>query len=315
MILESKGGKYAVCRIPGMIRTRNNTLLAYYECRDDERSDWGDISVKIMRSTDLGGSFEEILTLTDAKNTLNNPVMIADGDTIHLLFCKNYKRVYHAISLDDGKSFSKPRDVTDSFRGVPFDFTVAAVGPGHGIAHRGRLLIPVWFAYNPENERAHFPSFIATFYSEDGGESWHVGELIGKDVLINPSECALASLDDGRVMISIRNENAERMRAIAFSDTGIGGWSQPYFEKNLADPVCQGSMDTRGGAVYHINCAAKDGRNMLTVKRSSDAFATVESILVDELGGYSDLVVTDSGVFVIYERDIWQEGTINFKKL
>ena len=86
-------------------------------------------------------------------------------------------------------------------------YNVAAVGPGHGIVHEGKMIVPIWFAQNKDDQLAHHPSIIATLYSTDG-EKWHLGELIGQKVLIDPSECALAVTADNKVLISIRNENS-----------------------------------------------------------------------------------------------------------
>ena len=51
MLIEKNNTEYAVCRIPGLVRTESGTLLCYYECRSD-LSDWARIDIKIRRSTD-----------------------------------------------------------------------------------------------------------------------------------------------------------------------------------------------------------------------------------------------------------------------
>ncbi|MBO5654564.1 MAG: hypothetical protein J6S32_00860, partial [Clostridia bacterium] len=52
------------------------------------------------------------------------------------------------------------------------------------------------------------------------------GERIPCNFLVNPSECALGLLRDGRVLISIRNENECRYRCFAVSANGYEGWEQ-----------------------------------------------------------------------------------------
>ena len=88
LIEKAYGEKYGLCRIPGMIITEKKTLLCYYEARSDFR-DWAKIDLKVIRSTDRGESFCDVLTVESDGDTINNPVMISDGDTVHLLFFYN----------------------------------------------------------------------------------------------------------------------------------------------------------------------------------------------------------------------------------
>ena len=190
MLVEKAYGQYTDFRIPGMVVTEKGTVIRYCECRRS-RSDWADIDIKVSRSEDEGKSWETVLTVNSEGNTLNNPVAFVYGEKILLLYCKNYNEVYKCESTDDGKSFSRQMRV--SFEGnANFPYTVVALGPGHGIYHNGRLIVPAWFAYNKDDPKAHHPSFATTFYSDDGGESWKVGEPIFKNEIVDGSESAIA---------------------------------------------------------------------------------------------------------------------------
>ncbi|MBO5022998.1 MAG: exo-alpha-sialidase [Clostridia bacterium] len=312
MIIEKSKTEYSCCRIPGLALTQKGTLLAYYECRKSV-SDWAQIDLKIIRSTDGGESFETVLLIHGNRKTLNNPMITVKGSEVHFFYCENYKKVYHRVSFDDGKTFGAANDISAVFENAGFFYNVVAIGPGHGIVHGGKIILPVWIAYNEKREKAHHPSFISTIYSDDG-ESWNLGEIIGKNVLINPSECALAVNKEGNVIISIRNENAQHMRAFAISKTGFDGWGSLHFNGCFPDPVCMGSMCFANGKIYHINCESKDKRENLTVKISKDSFKTFERIFVDTVGGYSDIVVKDDTLYVLYERDIENDG-LYFKKI
>ncbi len=307
--MESAHSEYAICRIPGLIRTAKGTLIAYYECRRESRSDWAEIDLKWIRSCDRGTSWEPMGLLRGEGNTLNNPVMISHGERIHFLFCKNYKDIYHAVSEDDGRHFSEPRRLEGIAEGVQRFYNVVAVGPGHGIVHGNRLLVPVWFAYNEQDPHAHHPSFVSTLYSEDGGEHWQVGEILPTvEAIPDPNESALAVTADGQILMSIRNESTARMRALAFSSTGKDGWSQPKLWEQLPDPVCQGSMFHHDGRIYHINCTSQTHRTHLTVKLSDDAFRSFREYPVSERGGYSDLAVAEDELYILFERDA-QKGS------
>ena len=309
-LIEKAGVGYALCRIPGLILTERKTLIGYYECRKETGSDWADIDLKIIRSTNGGKDWQTVHLINSEGATLNNPVMFANGADLHLLYCKNYRRIFHVVSHDDGMSFSEPVEITEVADEIGCPFTVVAIGPGHGIVYNGRLVAPVWYAYDPNDLKAHHPSFISTIYSDDNGASWHMGEIIDRDLLKDPSECALAIDSEGQLVISIRNECPEHQRALAYSKTGIDGWTTPVLEPNLVDPICQGSMDHANGRIYHVNCESSvyDYRQNLTLKVTSDNFKTVDSILIDDEGGYADLAVDGNTVYVLYERAVARFG-------
>lgn len=308
MIIEKANTQYSACRIPGLVLTKCGTLLGYYECRSSS-SDWAQIDLKVIRSKDEGKSWETVQIIPGRGETLNNPMMIVDGGTIHFLYCRNYKDLFYCRSEDDGVSFSEPVEISYVFENSGFDYTVAAIGPGHGIVHNGNLLLPVWFACDHNDPHAHHPSFISTIYSPDHGRTWKCGELIGKDDLMDPSECALAVTSDGKIINSIRNENPPHQRAVATSPDGFSHWSNPEFMDILPDPICMGSMTHMGGTIFHINCHNSErSRIDLTVKITTDNFRTVTCIPVDDVGGYSDIAVTDDKIFVLYERDPSRDG-------
>ena len=299
MIVEEPFADYTDFRIPGLVVTESGTLLRYCECRRSG-SDWGDIDVKVDRSNDEGKSWQTVLLLKGGGNTLNNPVMFVFGERLLFLYCKNYKEIWKCVSTDDGKSFCDAERV-DFESSVDFFYSLVALGPGHGIVHNGRLLVPAWFAYNERDAKAHWPTFISTIFSDDGGSTWRVGEPIFRDELINPSECALAVTGENEILISIRHAGEIKKRALAKSADGISGWQALRFEDNLADPTCMGSMTHRDGRIYHVNCDSVQGRENLTVKISDDCFTTCRSILVSKAAGYADISLLGEKICVFYE--------------
>lgn len=299
-------------RIPGLVMTNNGTLLAYFENRLDH-GDWANIDIKVLRSTDKGENWTETYTIPSNGNTMNNPVMIVNDNEIVLLYLENYNRLFVCKSYDDGITFGEATEITSIFDKAGITRNCIAVGPGHGIVHNGTLLAPVWFSYDPEDPKAHWPSWVTTIYSKDGGDTWQLGEVIGKDIIKCPNESALAVLRDNRVFISMRNMDERYHRAISVSDNGYSGWETPVFCDNLPDPMCMGSLDSLDDKMYHINCNSTTndfftGRKNLTIKISDDNFRTYDKILVDEEGGYSDIAVTEDTIYVFYERDVVHDG-------
>ena len=294
-----------------MVLTNCGTLLAYYECRRSDH-DWADIDLKIIRSTDKGASWQTVKLVESCGNTMNNPVIIVNGGTLHFLYLENYRRLFCCESVDDGLTFSEPREITHELEKYGFFFNAVAVGPGHGIVHNGVLLVPIWFARNREEKFAHAPSFIHVLYSLDSGATWHLGDRIAEDILQDPSECALAVTAENKVIISIRNENDCRRRALAVSENGYGEWQDFHFAENLHDPICQGSMCHADGKVFHTNCASTEKRGNLTLKISQDGFVTYKSVLVDDPAGYADFAVEGDTAYVLYEQDL-KFGGLYFK--
>ncbi len=163
------------------------------------------------------------------------------------------------------------------------------------------MIAPIWFAQNKECPKAHRPSVIAILYSTDG-EKWDLGDLIGEDLLVNPSECALAITSDNKVLISIRNENSCHQRAFALSNDGFSNWEEVYFNPQMPDPICMGSMCHENEKIYHINCDSSTARENLTVKISKDCFKSFESVFVDTPAGYSDIAVKNDA-FISYMNE------------
>ena len=306
MIFAKPDEIYNNFRIPGLVLTKAESLLACCECRRGGGDDWAEIDLIVKRSTDEGQTWEQTLCIAGEGRTLSNPMLTVYNNNVLFMYCVNYKQLFICESTDDGVSFSAPREIVGVFEEGGFFYNVAAIGPGHGIVKDDTILIPAWFAYNREDEKEHRPSIIATIYSKDGGENWHLGEVIGREKLINPSECALAVWQD-QVLISIRNENPEHQRAFAVSSTGYSNWSQPEFYENMTDPICQGSMDHSVDTLYHVNCDDGAERVNLSVKVSRDGFNTYDIIPVDPLGGYADLAV-GKRMYVLYEKNFGRDG-------
>ncbi len=306
-----KMGDYAMYRVPGTVITDKGTVLAYFEGRSGV-SDWSDIDIVLFRSTDGGVSYSEqqvIASAHDGAKTINNPVMITDGAVIHFLYCVEYGveelngGVFYRKSTDDGVSWSAPRDISEYFS---LDNKNAfAIDPGHGIkTSDGRLLATCWFVPVAAGAEltSHTPSVIGTVYSEDGGESWKMGEAVPM-MLSSVTEGTIAELKTGGFILNVRTNTG--IRGTAYSDNGVSGWSAIAPQGDLIDPKCFGSMLTDGnGKLYFVNCADTEQRKELTVKTSVDGGKNWETLVTVEkcFCGYADLALDGKGnLIVIYE--------------
>ena len=259
---------YNIYHIPGIVVTAKGTVLAWCEARKRPAgvSDWDDIRILLRRSTDDGRSWSAPVSIAavpgpKTKNpfalrmknvdpadvTYNNPVLIADRDgTVHMLFCLEYMKVFYQRSTDDGLTFTTPVEITATFDAFTKDYAwkVLATGPNHSIQLRnGRLIVPVWLSTGTGGN-AHRPSVAATIFSDDAGKTWQAGNIAVPDTAawINPNETVAIELNDGRVMLNVRNESKAHRRLVTTSADGATGWSTPRFDDALLEPICMGGI-------------------------------------------------------------------------
>ena len=340
---------YELYRIPGLVVTPNGVVLAFCEARKSSRGDWGTTDIMLRRSTDGGKNWTTRKSIaavpgphhknpvaiaqnlaTDAEVLYNNPLAIAGRDGIvHFLFCLEYMRAFYMRSLDEGKTFSSPVEITpafDKFR-PEYDWKVLATGPGHGIQLRnGRLIVPIWMSLGTGGH-AHRPSVSSVIFSDDNGSTWQRGDIAVPNTAesVNPSETVAEQLADGRVLLNVRSESKEHRRIFVYSRDGATGWTAPRFQPQLMEPICMASMvryslanNGRGrnrllfsnpDNLDRIDGKAAPGTNRdrrnLTVKMSYDEGDTwpISRTIEDGWSGYSDLAVAKSGIILcLYER-------------
>src|SRR5262245_19929694 len=142
---------YHTYRIPALVVTKQGTLLAICEGRKTARGDHGDLDLVLKRSSDGGKTWGPLEMIYEeggeAKVTIGNPCPVVDQDTgvIWLPFTRDNDRVFVTSSGDDGKAWTKPREITADVKGK--DWNWYATGPGNGIQltrgkYKGRLVIP-----------------------------------------------------------------------------------------------------------------------------------------------------------------------------
>lgn len=328
LVFDPEIGGYSTTRIPALVMTKNQILLAFCEARVNSSSDWADIDLLMKRSKDGGITWEPTVIIAPrepGKPTSNITPIIDDNGTIHLLYHRNYSTAYYIKSNDDGESWSEPEDISYVFEAFrpEYNWKVMAPGPGHAIQlQNGRLLVPVWLCEPDPNIPGgdHRPSSIATIFSDDLGKTWERGDIVSNTTpeIIHPSEHVAVELADGRVMLNIRSESKPHLRLISYSHDGATNWSKPEFDDELFDPVCMASLIRVSGGVKEKNSKSRllfvnpDSQNDLTVtnktnfrlrqnltaKLSYDEGKTweVQKILDPGKAGYSDLAVGKDGM-------------------
>jgi hypothetical protein len=350
-LFEAGKGGYALYRIPGIVVTARGTLLAYCEARKNLSGDWGHIDILLRRSTDGGKTWDGPRKINadhrkvprnpaavaqklgkPGEVTVNNPVAIVDRKTkaVHFLYCVEYMRCYYLRSDDDGKTFTKPVEITPALEKFRRDYKwrVVGTGPGHGIQLRnGRLLVPVWLSTGTGGH-AHRPSCVSVIYSDDHGKTWQRGDIVAADPRPkNPNESIAVQLRDGRVLLNTRHEDTPHLRAVSVSADGATKWSKLRFDKALPEPICMAAivrLSERPAAkkdrilFANPHNPAGRARKNLTVKLSYNECKTWAAARALEPGvsGYSDLAVGPKGaIYCFYERGGLGDNALRTKYL
>ena len=147
-----------------------------------------------------------------------------------------------------------------------------------------------------QDEKSHHPAVVSTLYSKNYGDIWDIGEILVDKNDIDPNESTLVELSDGRVMINVRNEAAEKCRAVSISDDGISGWQELQLDKQLQDPTCFGSLTRYDDqTILFSNVDDAEKRSNISIKVSHDDGETwEEQKRFQNIGGYSDINVRDN---------------------
>ena len=336
-VFEEGQGGFVAYRIPGVVVTAKGTVLAYCEARKFTPADRGEIEIHLRRSTDGGRSFGPARQVAhlgprlprnphmpdDKKRkdmggpeqqTVNNPMLIVTREgPVHLVYCVEYMRAFHARSDDDGVTWSLPVEITAAFEGfrTEIDWQAIATGPGHGIELRsGRLLVPVWLAtYEKTAPQRRGCSVI---FSDDGGASWRRGDM----AMTIGGESSIAELSDGRVVLSSRNTDKRNRRAVVFSRDGATGWTKPEFIEELLEPGCMAGLASHPGlpgekrplllhSSPHTTKREHRERKDVSIHVSRDDGATwpARRLLQPGPSAYSDLAVLPDGtILCLYEN-------------
>ncbi|WP_308368107.1 MULTISPECIES: sialidase family protein [unclassified Microbulbifer] len=302
LLFDGGGGErlngitYHSFRIPSLVRTKENTLIAFVEGRASNNRDWGNINVLFKRSTDNGATWSALDEVVGAgPGTWGNPTAVADRQTgtIWVFMSWNpagyslggkdgttkitawsHRKVYVSRSTDDGRTWSKPADMTAALkprtRSNGATWAWDAMGPGVGIQmSNGRLVIPA----------SH-----RNIYSDDNGATWKVQRIIDASTggyQEVTGEGSVVELMDGRLM---RNDRAggsvwERgKRRWVARGTIEGGFDTYAPDSTLLDPRSQGSIlrynrDSPARIIF-LNSASTVTRTKMRVRISYDGGKT-----------------------------------------
>ena len=351
---------YKTFRIPAIVRLPSGDLLAFAEGRKNGMADFGHIEIVMKRSVDLGQTWSplQVVASNDSLQAGNAAPVVDVTDPAYpkgrvflfyntgnasegkVLMGKGYRQVWYKTSADGGITWSDPVNITTEADrplhpdvnprwNFKEDWRSCSNTPGHAIQireglYRGRIFVAANHSEGPP--QPHFQDYHAHgYYSDDHGKTFHLGAVVQ---IPGSNEVMAAALPNNGLVMNIRNQRGDiRARIIALSKDGGQTWDSTYFDQQLPDPVCQGSLlalDKNGKTILAFcNDASTQRRDSLTLRISYDLGKTWRKNYLVDCGiwqgltdlrqdpvAYSDMV--DLGrqrIGILYERENYAQIT------
>lgn len=328
-------------RIPGLATTNTGTLIGVYDIRHHSSVDLqADIDVGMSRSTDGGQTWEPMKTIIDMgtygnksqeENGVGDPAVLVDKKTntiwvIALWMHGNKdKRAWWASkqgtsvnktgqlilvkSVDDGKTWSKPINITSQVKKK--EWNLFFNGPGKGITMQDGTLV---FAAQYKDKKG--VPYSTIIYSKDNGNTWNVGTGAKSET----TEAQVVELSNGNLLLNMRDDRNRKDRkdtingrSIATTkDLGKTWHKHSTSRKALIEPNCMASIISfkhpkKGTILFFSNPNSKTKRNHITVKASFDEGETWKpenqiEIYEENTYGYSCMTIIDNAyIGILYE--------------
>jgi Neuraminidase (sialidase) len=287
------------------------------------------IDIVVRRSTDQGESWSAPLTIADFGTFgASDPSLVRDRNTGDLLCMfashqglmqstpSNRIRYQVCRSQDNGVSWSSSQEFTNSIYAPGWYAAWQASGSAHQL-RSGRIVGAVGVRQNAGSTISNF-----MICSDDGGQSWNYKPALASAV---GNEAKIVELDDGRLMMNIRNQSPDCRKIVISQDSG-NSWGSPYYQYTLVDPFVNGDFIRYTSVLDGFNksrllfsiAAHPTTRKNLSVFISYDEGDSwpISKVLNPGPSGYSALTVLDDGTIgCFYENGEYEDYQLYFARL
>ena len=296
-------------RIPSIITATNGDLIAAIDERVPSCGDlkWSrDINIVIRKSSDNGKTWGKIEKIIDYPlgQSASDPSMILDKQTNTIFLFYNYmdldnqKDIYYLkyiSSNDNGKSWSKPVDITNQISKENWKNDFKFITSGRGIQTKNGTLLHCL---------VNLQKGTHVFGSNDNGKTWFITEA----PTLPGDESKIVELNDGSWMVNSR-VNKLGYRYSHFSNDDGKTWISKK-EESIIDPGCNGSLIrySRGekNLLLLTNINNKKERKEIVLRYSTDEGKSWSNpkIIYNGEAAYSSMTVMENGnLGLFFEMD------------
>lgn len=239
-------------------------------------------------------------------------------------------------SKDDGLTWSNPIQLNHQVK----EDWMCFIGPGPGIGiqlengeHKGRLVVPIYYSNQTNVSWWHLSCCV--IYSDNCGKTWHRGKSPNDGRVFNGNlissqeltqyhaqitESQVVELNDGKLMLFMRNHDVQKRIAVCYSDDGGVSWGEITYVDELVNPICQTSVikipDQNKDCLLFCGPNSETERINGTLRYSDDGGKTWKKSkqLWDKEFVYNCLTITsDNQIGILFEGDLNGE-TVYFTK-
>ena len=304
-IFAAGEGGYSCFRIPSAVQAPSGALLVFVEARHKGCNDGEPLNdVVFSRSLNDGMNWSAPIVVFQGQGlNYRNPTAVFSSSGALVLQMVNATmtgpwQTLQMLSRDEGATWTPPRD---PMLGAANSFLP---GPANGLLLSrnspapGRLVMCGTNLYDFTRDHTT-PVGARVWVSDDANGS--PGTWSSHPALLAPhmSECAMAELGNGSVLINFRAEhlNPCLCRSQMRSDDGGGSWSPLVYVPDLIEPVCSAGLLHVNQGLLFSNPASESRRVNMTVRRSRDGGLTwPDKVLIWPGGGaYSVLLPVGRG--------------------
>ena len=296
-------------RIPSIITATNGDLIAAIDERVPSCGDlkWSrDINIVIRKSSDNGKTWGKIEKIIDYPlgQSASDPSMILDKQTNTIFLFYNYmdldnqKDIYYLkyiSSNDNGKSWSKPVDITNQISKENWKNDFKFITSGRGIQTKNGTLLHCL---------VNLQKGTHVFGSNDNGKTWFITETPTSP----GDESKIVELNDGSWMVNSR-VNKLGYRYSHFSNDDGKTWISKK-EESIIDPGCNGSLIRYSHGEKNLllltNINNKKERKEIVLRYSTDEGRSWSNpkIIYNGEAAYSSMTVMENGnLGLFFEMD------------
>ena len=321
-------------RIPALLKTGANTLLAFTDDRHTSHGDLGNhrIDVLMKKSTDGGLTWGDAITVAAGDGSSAGAygygdaavAQAANGDIVCLMaagkasFPGGMLHIGYSKSTDGGETWSSVTELYGSANLTnPHDNIINStfISSGHGItqsiANSGRIAFPM----NARLDGGTINEYV--IYSDDNGATWTITSNYG---YTGADESKLLELNDGKLLMSIRTggyNNSANRGYNRTTDTDVEHWGSQGQWSDLNANGCNSDLiyytrSTEGNRDVMLHSVVKsysnNHRKDLRLYMSFDQGETWKEAFQLQPGwaAYSSMQVLDNGDLAI----LFEDGSI-----